>query len=62
MELKSKSSKRYYLHSKLKKLGLEFNAYDNVIYVPYGTEEKDLPEIVKKLRTEFGYSVTSKIE
>ena len=60
--LKSKSPKRYYLHQKLKAAGVEYVARENTIYVPYGTEEEDLDPVVLRLRDEFGYSVTSRIE
>lgn len=60
--LKSKSTKRYYLHTKLKKLGVEFNALQNTIYVPYGTEESELHPLVKRMREDFGYTITSRIE
>jgi hypothetical protein len=61
MELISKSKKRYKYHRKLKKLDIEYNARENVIYMPIGTEESDLPEAVKHLRACYGYSVTFKI-
>ena len=61
MELISKSKKRYPLHRKLKKLGIEYKARQSVIYMPIGTEEKDLPQVVKVLRACYGYSVTFKI-
>jgi len=61
MELISKSKKRYPLHRKLKKLGLEYKATENVIYMPIGTTEEELPQTVLELRKQFGYSVTFKI-
>lgn len=59
--LKSKSKKRYKHHRKLKKLSIDYKAIENVIYMPLGTKEEDLPEVVKHLRKEYGYSVTFKI-
>ena len=60
-KLISKSKKRYPLHRKLKKLGVEYKALENVIYMPLGTTEEELPEVVKTLRANYGYSVTFKI-
>ena len=60
-KLISKSSGRYKHHRKLKKLGIEYNPFENTIYVAYGTTEEELPEAVKTLRACYGYSVTSKI-
>lgn len=62
MALKSKSPKRYHLHSKLKKLNIAYDPYGNVVWMPLGTEEADLPNVVLKLRENHGYSVSFKIE
>ncbi len=51
--------RRYYLHSKIKKKGIQYNPFLNTVYWPFNKDVDD--NNVIELRDQFNYSVQLEI-
>ena len=58
----AKDRRRYKLHHRLRKQGVEIKTADRTIFVNCNETEETLPKDVKELRNKFGYSIQKRIE
>lgn len=58
---KENKSKRYYLHSVVRKQGYNLNSLTKTIIIPHSEVEKSLSRHAYRLVTEFGYNLQTTI-